>query len=198
MRWHVAPLSVGDVIRYGDALVTTPTRTVVDLALALPFREAVAIVDGALHRRLTSHDALVGHLDGRPKARSGASARRAIAFGNAGSASAGESLSRVSIAEGHLPVPTLQKAFTDYDGAIGYVDFWWEDAGVIGEFDGVKKYLQAEFRGGRTTENVLLAEKRRADRLVAVPGVRRLVRWGWREAQDPALLAQAGVTPRRG
>lgn len=201
VRWHAAPLTIGDVVRCEGVLVTDPHRTSIDLALTLPFPEAVAIIDGCLNRGLSTHADLSARLDGRKSARRAMSARRALAFGHPGAASAGESLSRVAIAESGLCAPELQRAFHDHRGLIGYVDFWWAEAGVVGEFDGVKKYLRSEYRGGRSMEQVVLDEKRRSDRLLAAPGVRRLVRWGWKEARDPALLrallASVGVTGRR-
>lgn len=63
------------------------------------------------------------------------------------------------------------------------MDFWWPDANVIGEFDGLVKY-----RGtmGQPVE-VLIAEKRREDRLRALTGA-TVVRVTWRELDDrPAL-----------
>ncbi|BDZ49137.1 hypothetical protein GCM10025867_13780 [Frondihabitans sucicola] len=198
VRWHSSPLSVGEVVRYHGVAVTTPTRTSVDLALTLPFSSAVALVDGALQRGATDRARLGEALNRRCEARNAPSAGRALAFADARAESAGESMSRVSIAESRIDVPDLQKEFRDGEGLIGFVDFWWPRWGVVGEFDGDKKYLRPEFRGGRSTERVLLDEKRRADRIQALPQVRRLVRWGWREARDPALLSgRLGLPGRR-
>jgi hypothetical protein len=66
------------------------------------------------------------------------------------------------------------------------VDFWWPDAGLIGEFDGAGKYLRAEMLRGSTTADALLAEKRREDRLRAINP--RLTRWGWEVARSVPLL----------
>jgi len=196
VRWHNAQLAVGEVVRYHGVAVTTPTRTVVDLALSLSFAEAVAIADGALHRAATTRASLGACLLRRRDARNAPSAGRVLAFAEAGAESAGESLSRVAIAESRIDVPVLQEAFHDGDGLIGFADFWWPRLGVVGEFDGDTKYLSPEFRGGRSVERVLLDEKKRADRIQALPRVRRIVRWGWREARDPALLARRLALPQ--
>src|SRR5699024_9376352 len=90
--------------------------------------------------------------------------------------SPGESLSRARFFEWGLPRPELQVDFRDDDGHIGRVDFWWQDRGVVGEFDGRTKYGAT---AGRSAE-ALWQEKLREDRLrrrgVAV------VRWTWRDA----------------
>ena len=68
-------------------------------------------------------------------------ARRVVAFLDARSESAGESVSRVRIADEGLPAPQLQRQITNaYGRAIGRVDFCWDEQRTIGEFDGKIKY----------------------------------------------------------
>lgn len=116
-------------------------------------------------------------------------AERAIAFADARSGSPGETLSRVRMWEAGLPAPELQVPFSDRAGRIGVVDFWWPQYDLIGEFDGVSKYVRDEFTGGRDPAEVVIAEKVREDRLRALgPAV---ARWGWSVAWAPyALQAQ--------
>jgi hypothetical protein len=94
-----------------------------------------------------------------------------------------------------LPIPQLQVPFSDTFGFIGYVDFFWPQYGLIGEFDGKGKYLRDEYTNGKTTAEVILAEKKREDRLRALGP--RVTRWGWNTALSlPALrthLASAGL-----
>jgi len=88
--------------------------------------------------------------------------------------------------EAGLPAPELQVPFSDRAGRIGVVDFWWPDHQLIGEFDGVSKYVRDEFTGGRDPAEVVVAEKVREDRLRALgPGV---ARWGWSVAWAPYML----------
>jgi hypothetical protein len=91
----------------------------------------------------------------------------------------------------------LQQAFFDGAGLIGYVDFWWPEVGVIGEFDGLKKYREAELLARRSPGEVVVAEKIREDRLRATPTHPVVVRWIWAELQTPGALAnrltQAGL-----
>ncbi len=82
--------------------------------------------------------------------------------------------------------PTLQWALSDADGFVGEVDFAWPDLGIVGEADGEAKYLDAALRRGRSPERVVVDEKYREDRIRALGY--RVVRWGWREATNSALL----------
>ena len=66
------------------------------------------------------------------------------------------------------------------------VDFWWPATRVIGEFDGVAKYVRDEYAGSKSVAEVVLAEKTREDRLRALNTT--VVRWGWAEAASRARL----------
>jgi hypothetical protein len=87
-----------------------------------------------------------------------------------------------------LPAPILQKEFRDGAGLIGYVDFWWPEFELIGEFDGLGKYTRTEMLAGRSPAEVVIAEKVREDRLRALGP--RVVRWGWESAISPPRLAE--------
>ena len=78
-----------------------------------------------------------------------------------------------------LPVPDLQRELVIFDGRRVRVDFYWEDLGVVGEFDDNEKY---------TGPRDLINEKRRED------GLRDLglevVRWGWTELEQFEVVAR--------
>ncbi|MFD1720232.1 hypothetical protein [Amnibacterium endophyticum] len=179
--------------------VTTLVRTVLDLAATEPFEEAVVAMDWALGRGLTKrelHEALEewGPVRGRRRIEG------VIDFADARSGSAGESFSRVLMAEAKLPAPVLQQPFEDGDGLIGFVDFWWPEHNRIGEFDGLKKYREPELLQGRAPGEVVSLEKVREDRLRATPTRPDVSRWIWAVLQDQSLgwrLAAAGL-PRVG
>jgi hypothetical protein len=119
-------------------------------------------------------------------------AERAIAFSDGSCDSPGESVSRVQFHLMGYPPPELQVPFFDEQGFIGYADFYWPELDLIGEFDGDVKYLGSTYRRGRLPEEVVLAEKRREDRMRRV--VRSFVRWDWAVANNQAKLA-ARVAP---
>ena len=117
----------------GITLTSLP-RTVVELALTLPFSESVAAIDWAL-----AHGCDRATLETLADRLGGASTSRALAaieFADPRSGSPGESVSRALIHQLGFPLPALQVPFHDGRGFIGVVDFYWSDHALIGEFDG--------------------------------------------------------------
>ncbi len=193
---HVGP---EDRTREVDGLrVTSPARTVVDLARTASLAHGVAAADHVLRHGLCAAGDLAAEVaavpprtPGRPRA------VLVVDLADARSMSAGESLSRTQLFVLNMPRPDLQVSFVDADGHIGDVDFGWE--GVVGEFDGRVKYSLPEGLPADEAGRVLWAEKIREDRL------RRLglgvARWTWRDAKDvrrlQAILMPHGLRPER-
>jgi hypothetical protein len=96
-------------------------------------------------------------------------------------------------------VPVLQQKFSDAEGLVGYSDFYWKESRVVGEFDGVEKYVKPEFLKGRTASQAVVAEKTRENRIRAL-GI-NVVRWDWADLMESGTLerklAAAGVARRR-
>lgn len=173
---------------------STLERTVLDLAATEAFEEAVVAADWVL--RHVSKDRLRHVLEEWDPARNRRRIEAVIDFADGRSGSAGESWSRVQIAEGGLPAPLLQQEFRDGDGLIGYVDFWWPEHGHIGEFDGLKKYKEPSLLQGRDAGEVVAQEKVREDRLRALPDHPVVDRWIWAALRDRSLarrLLAAGL-----
>lgn len=113
-----------------------------------------------------------------------------------------ESHSRVQIHALGFPEPVLQQPFSDHEGPIGESDFAWPEFSHVGEFDGLSKYLDPSLRMGRTELEVMLAEKRRENRIRRV--VRGFSRWDTPDLYPPSklqrILLDAGLPmgqPRR-
>ncbi|SOC50848.1 hypothetical protein SAMN05660748_3607 [Blastococcus aggregatus] len=182
---HVAGLADDDVVLVDGVAVTSPARTLLDLARAVPFEPAVVLLDAALYRRMVDRLALderVARLGRVPGARSAA---RAVRFADSRSESVGESRSRVLLARIGLAPTTLQLEVHRHDGAfLGRADFGWEDARLLGEFDGRIKYGRL-LRPGQDPGDAVFEEKRREDAFRDEDwGV---VRWTWGEL-TPAVL----------
>lgn len=121
-------------------------------------------------------------------------------FADAGSASPGESVSRLRIHELGFEAPVLQHAVHGAHGEVlGILDFWWPRAKLAGEFDGWGKYKDAQSYSGQDRDTVFRREKQRVERLQE-EGI-RFVRWMWDDVRSPhqleSRLARAGV-PRSG
>jgi hypothetical protein len=198
---HVATTDSEPVVIDG-LLVTNLARTVVDLARSRGFTRAVVVGDAALNDATRAALAVPAPLDASSlmdefeRSRTGYASSRArdvLGFLDAGSGSPGESVSRVSMWRAGLPAPVLQQSFSPW-----FVDFWWPDCGLIGEFDGESKYRDPRLRGGRSPAQVVIDEKAREDDLRRRS--RGFARWGWEVAMSPAALAarldRAGLTSR--
>jgi hypothetical protein len=131
---HASPLGEDDVTSIGGIPATSLARTVLDLCRTLPFEQAVAAGDHALRLGLlaTALEEALALLVAWPGMRQ---ARRAIAFLDARSESAGESVSRVRIHEAVLPTPVPQREIYGPDGRL-VARLCWEEQRTVGEFDG--------------------------------------------------------------
>lgn len=193
-RKHAMVLPDAHVAEVAGLRATSPARTVVDLAMTLPFAEAVVPADWALRGGI-SRERLEQVLDeARPIYRR-RRAEAVLRFADARAESPGESLSRAFMRLLGVPAPELQVEFSDWRGRIGVVDFYWAGANLIGEFDGRVKYTDPRMLAGRSPGDVVVAEKRREDRLRAQgPSI---CRWTWLDLATPAtlgrVLADAGL-----
>ena len=204
VRYFAGPSGLTAVRREG-LLITDRIRTVLDLAAFTPFVEAAAPLDHVLKPDRALRLAALGKdelLAGIGPAYSSAAQRRiraAIAFADPLSGSAGESYSRSRIHVAGFERPVLQQAIYNEYGLVGYADFYWRDAKVVGEFDGVEKYVKPEFLKGRTPSQAVVEEKKRENRIRAT-GL-NVVRWDWPDLMEPGklegMLSAAGVPRRR-
>lgn len=170
---HVESDHLTEMDPYGDGsriLVTTPARTVADLARTLPRADAVAAGDAALRAGLATTQEIQDIILGMYHVRGCRTAQEVVPLWDPRRETALESWSALRFWEWGLPDPTPQVEFFDEEGFIGRVDFFWEEYGVIGEADGRVKYDEP---------GALYAEKRREDRLRRVDGCREVIRWGW-------------------
>ncbi|WP_457963289.1 hypothetical protein M1E17_17840 [Arthrobacter sp. D1-29] len=186
---HYADPSTLTVVRREGLLVTGRIRTVLDLAAFTPFTSAAAPLDHVLKpdrtlrlRALSKDELEAGIVSAYSSAAQGR-IRAAIAFADPLSGSAGESYSRALMHVAGFEPPVLQHAISDADGLVGYTDFYWKQAKVVGEFDGVAKYSKPEFLKGRTPSQAVVDEKNRENRVRALGF--NVVRWDWSELMEP-------------
>lgn len=187
-RWvHVSDLPDDQCQVIRGVTVTSPARTIVDLARTSPLATCVVAGDAALHNGLTTSNQLQEMLDfviwhkGHPRA------VRAVAVLDGRSESPGESLLRVVLTQQGLPRPELQIEVTDATGRfVGRVDLGYLDQGVLIEFDGKIKYTALRAPGQDLTDAVL-AEKAREERLTELGWL--VVRVTWADLSRPEQLA---------
>ncbi|WP_182347289.1 type IV toxin-antitoxin system AbiEi family antitoxin domain-containing protein [Tomitella gaofuii] len=186
-RLHVTPLTPEDITEVDGIPVTTIARTITDLALESGFDKAVAIGDNALNNALVATADLHAAM-GRTGRRIGAhKARSAIRFMDCRSESPGESLSRVALDRLGIRGPELQRVIRSHGQHLARVDFYLDDEGIVGEFDGVSKYSGSEETPApESPAAVLVQEKKREDRLRRCGLV--VARWGWKDLHTPGEL----------
>lgn len=181
---HAGRLPPEEIVTVDGVLVTSPARTIVDIACANGFEQAVVVGDHALRIGATTADGLRGALDLAAFRQGVARARRVAAFVDGLSESVGESRSRVLIDQLGLPRPLLQQPLYDASGHfIGRTDFFWPQLGVVGEFDGIAKYSMVP---GKSQDEALRAEKQRENALTSAGYI--VVRWLWEDLSRPRSL----------
>jgi very-short-patch-repair endonuclease len=135
-RVHSAAVPDAQVTRRLGIRVTSPGRTWLDLAGAVPPGTLLAVTDQMLGRRYPQPtlERLVGGASGMRGVRT---ARRVLAVADGRAGSPMESVLRWLLLEAGLPAPDLQHVVRDAAGSfIGRVDMAWPEQRVIVEFDG--------------------------------------------------------------
>lgn len=167
--------------------ITGALRTAVDLAATVEPAVAAVAIDHAVRTRLITVDDFVAALPG-PRRRGSVRGRTVAEALDPLHESAGESYTAIRMVEIGLPRPVAQHEFRVEGGHADRVDFWFEELGVVVEFDGKQKYVDRELLGERSPEEALWNEKLREDRLRSVSPVRTVVRPTWWHLVDPDRL----------
>ncbi len=140
VRLHAARVPAEQVTTVVGLLVTTPARTVVDLARTLEFRAGVVTADSALHRKLVTEPDLQAVLATCARWRGARRAAKVIDFADARAESPLESIARVAFCDCGPPPPELQVWLGGTAEPIGRVGFYWRTYRTIAEVDGALKY----------------------------------------------------------
>lgn len=178
---HAAVLDEEEITEVDGLAVTTLERTACDIAASSDFAGALVVFDAVL-RRGADRALIVETINARRRI-GAAVARRAIEFASPAAESVGESWSRAQIIEAGLPIPELQRTFSDSRGTM-VVDFAWPN-GVVGEFDGIDKYVR--YLGeGETIADAVIREKIREDRLTDLD--LHVIRWIWADLVNGTFI----------
>lgn len=195
---HRTEVREGDVVEFDGMLVTSPARTLLDLARTTRFANAVVAIDHALNPRTAAPrvfvtvDVLEAQLHRSRSGRGQVKALRAIGFARPNADNPGETLSRVAILELGFPDPLLQTRHPNPRGGYYYTDFEWPRFRIIGEFDGHGKYVKDELLRGLTPGQAVVEEKIREDHLRAEGNT--VARWGLSEVRQRQSLFRVLTT----
>lgn len=139
VRIHRSNVRPDELLVVRGALVTSPVRTMLDLARSPPPPEAVAIGDSLLRRGGLARDDAIRAAEALAPGVGRPAAVLATQLLDLRAESVFESMSRVHLAIAGLPCPTPQLNVFDRDGNwIARVDFAWEEQRVILECDGFR------------------------------------------------------------
>lgn len=183
---HTARLEPDDLTVIDSVAVTSVARTAVDCARILTYPRGVAVADAALMAGVTLEE-LDGELTRARRQHGVRRARRVVESAAWGAESVGETFSRLTLANAHLPVPVLQFDVIDAEGEVcARSDFAWPERRTLGEFDGRVKYGRL-LRPGEQPGDAVFREKLREDRLRDRGW--EVVRWTWDDLRTPQILA---------
>lgn len=200
MRHSFHPIDEHDVVEIGGLLVTSLSRTIVDIARFAGAETAIGAADAGLRmlfgarrdaiqaQALEWKSAQVELLRNRPGNRGVRRAQAVIALCDPRADSVAESVSRLQLARLGIEFE-IQVPVAGSDGSRYWVDFYFVGQGVFGEVDGAMKYVDERLRGGHDVVDVVLREKQREDDIRGVTG-KRVVRWSPKHISSPAALGR--------
>jgi very-short-patch-repair endonuclease len=180
LRLHrIRYLHPSDVTRRDGIPVTSPARTLLDLAAGLPTRELARAVEEATILRLVSIDSLAEQFSRYPRHHGVAALREATRREPARTRSEAERRLLELIRAARLPEPQTNAPVGPYE-----VDFLWPEARLVVEVDGYAFH---------STRAAFERDRRRDAELQALG--HRVVRATWRQIEDEpeALVASLAL-----
>lgn len=140
-------VTADELMWHESVRVTTPVRTVIDLARDLPIPDIVAAGDVAMREWGATLDQFTRVLNRRLRYAGKVRARDALPLLDSRSESPQESRARAIIALSGLPVPTPQVVVRDANGRfIARVDLGFEECRLALEYQGAHHWTVQEYR----------------------------------------------------
>lgn len=178
-------LPVEGATRLVDGIqMTSPARTIIDVARTVSLESGVAAADQAIRRGMLSRPELQVEA-GLAKGRTGVGRARALPELTCGLAeSVLESLLRLILVFAGLPQPEMQVWLSGRSGKRFRVDFYWREWRLIGEADGFGKY-------GNSPQEIreALSRERHRQRDLEDAGY-VVIRWVWDDLRRPDVIVR--------
>lgn len=153
--------------KYGDFWTVPLDVAVASSAAQLPFGHALAAMDGRLRHAAyleLDPDDLLEAIDQERSRTKRDRAKVIVSVGDPLAENGHESAGRAIMLQHGFERPELQRRFVDQEGEL-FPDYFFHSKDHASEGDGFGKYLDPELLSGRTTRQVLAAEKHRESRL---------------------------------
>jgi len=158
VRLHAMALPAEHVTTMIRMSVTTPARTVVDLARTVSFKAGVVTADSALRRKLVTKAELTDVLATCARWPGARRAAAVIEFADGRAESPLESIARIAFKGCGLPPPELQVWLGGTEEPVGRVGFYWRKYRTIAEVDGAIKYKDPERARAQLRRDSLLRD----------------------------------------
>lgn len=174
---HVAALHADDVEVLDGIRLTSPARTICDLAALLPERELERVLAEAFALRILDQATLERQLTGRPDARGAARLRAMLASGRAPARTRSEAEERflALVRRAGVDAPAVNSRVAGFE-----VDFYWRAEALVVEVDG---------HAFHSTSSKFESDRRR-DSTLAAAGIRVMrVTWKQLRAEPERVLA---------
>lgn len=183
---HAGEVPAGHVILRDDGLlVSSPHRTLLEVATTSPLEQALVTADAALHSGLVRYAELRELVDACRSWPGARDAGAVVSLADGRAESVGETRTRLAMRDAGLPTPELQVEVYDRFGElVGRVDFLFPEQNTVVEFDGKVKY---DGTYGEVSAKILYEEKLREDRLRELGY--EVVRVTWADLDNPARIA---------
>lgn len=165
VRHYERPAEMGVPMRLDRDFVVAPPLWVASIAMleAPSLVSAVVVADSVLHHELTDKERLEQLAEAWQRWPRSRRHRLAARLADKGGANGGESVGRVAVFWRHnVPAPETQYKVVGPDGQVAWTDWAWPGLGMLGEFDGKRKY-QRDLRSDEDPGEVVWREKRREE-----------------------------------
>jgi hypothetical protein len=153
---HAFAIAPDDYDRWGDALVTRRTRTIVDCLGHLPADEALDLAAWVHSRRLLSAAALEAWLDRHPRAWGNAQRRQMLIRLRTGRLSAGEDLLHDILRGARIDGWIGGASLLEHVGVLAHADAYFPRVRLVVEVDGRRAHDDGRFQSDRTRQNTLV------------------------------------------
>jgi hypothetical protein len=185
---HHGECRVGDLRRQDGHWLTTPGRTVLDIAAVAGAEAGLVQANHFLHQGLTSLEELHAIAVAEQFWPYTLPHHLVLHLADAKVESVGESRCLFCFSGQGLPAPVTQFEIWDERGnLVARVDFAWPELKVIVEFDGEEKYHRYR-KPGETIEQMVMREKKREDRIRELTGW-TVIRLTWADLAFPIATA---------
>lgn len=182
---HKGKAYADDLTVRDGQLVTSGTRTALDVASTYDIERAVVAVGSLLHAGETTREELSRRVPGMDQWPDSLLVRRVLRLVDARPESVAEHRFIYWCARFGLPGPVPQQPVS-IDGRTYRLDFAWPELGVWVEVDGRAKYDQW-LRPGESASDVVFREKRREDLIREATGW-ICIRVTWADLENPVAL----------